>query len=60
VDVARGQLVGRRLEAVTIVMDLDEIGPVVWRPASGRDRRRLERLTEVCQDIPERSKLGDK
>ena len=59
VDVDRGQLVRRRLEDIAGVMDLDELTPVGGRPARGRDRRQLERFTEVRQDLPNRTGLRD-
>ena len=42
VDVDHGELVGGRLDDVTIVVRLDEIGPVDRRPAGGRERGRFE------------------
>jgi hypothetical protein len=47
VDVDRGQLVGRRLKDIAIVMDLHELTPVGGRAPGRRDGRRLERLAEV-------------
>ena len=42
VDVDRGQLVGRGLKDVAVVMDLHDLAPVGrWAPG-GRDGRRLE------------------
>jgi hypothetical protein len=35
------------LKDVAVVMDLHELAPVGGRPASGRDRRRLERFAKV-------------
>jgi len=30
-----------------------------WRPASGRERRRLQRLSHMCRNLPDRPRLGD-
>jgi hypothetical protein len=54
VDVDRGQLVGRRLKDIAIVMDLHELTPVGGRAPGRRDGRRLERLAEVCENLPDR------
>jgi hypothetical protein len=60
VDVDHGQVVGRGLKDVALVMDLHEFAPVGGR-ASGRcERRRLERLAQVCQDLPNRVRLADR
>jgi hypothetical protein len=56
VDVDRGELVRRRLEVVAIVMKLHEFAPVGGRPASGRDRRWLERFAEVRQGLNSRGR----
>ncbi len=56
-DVDRGQLVGRRLKDIAIVMHLDKFVPVGGWAASGRDRRRFERFAEMCQDLPNRPRL---
>jgi hypothetical protein len=47
VDVDRGQLVGRGLKDVAVVMDLHKLAPVGGRAAGGRDGRRLERLADL-------------
>ena len=44
----------RRLKDVAVVVGLHEFAPVGRRAAGGRKRRRLERLAEVCQDLPDR------
>jgi hypothetical protein len=59
VYVDRGQLVGRRLKDVALVMGLHEFSPVGGRPAGRRDRRRFERFAEVCHNLPDRAWLGD-
>jgi hypothetical protein len=60
VDIDRGQFVGRHLNRLAVVMSLDELAPVGGR-ASGRcERRRLERLAQVCQDLPNRVRLADR
>jgi len=59
VDVDRGQLVGRRLKDIAIVMDLHELTPVGGRAPGRRDGRRLERLAEVCENLPDRPWLCD-
>ena len=58
-DVDTGQLVGRRLNDIAIVMRLDELAPVGGRATSGRHRWRLEWFAEVCENLPDRSRLGD-
>ena len=40
-------------------MDLHEFAPVSGRAASGQHRRRFERFAEVCQDLPDRPRVGD-
>ena len=47
-DIDRGQLVGRRLKDVAVVVGLDEFAPVGRRAMSGRDWRRFERLAVVA------------
>ena len=56
VDVDHGQLVRRDLKDVAIVMGLHEFTPVGGRAAGGRDRRRLEWLAEVCEDLTSRGR----
>ena len=56
VDVDHGQLVGRHLNRFAIVMDLHELAPVDRRATGGRDGRRLERLTEVCEGLTSRGR----
>ena len=56
VDVDRGQLVGRRLKDIAIVMDLHELTPVGGRAPGRRDGRRLERLAEVCEGLTSRGR----
>jgi hypothetical protein len=59
VDVDRGQLLGRCLEDVAVIVDLHELAPVGGRPAGGRERRWFERFAEVGEDLPDRSGLRD-
>jgi len=59
VDVDHGQLIGRRLEDVAVVMDLDELAPVGGWAAGGCDRWWLERFAEVGQNLADRARLGD-
>jgi len=59
VNVDRGQLFGRRLKDIAIVMHLDKFVPVGGWASSGRDRRRFERFAEMCQDLPNRPRLCD-
>ena len=40
-------------------MDLREFAPVGRRPTSERKWSWLERLAEMCQDLPNRPRLGD-
>ena len=56
VDVDRGQLLGRRLKDVPLIMDLHELAPVGRRATSGRHWRRFERFAEVCQDLTSRGR----
>jgi len=60
VDVDRGQLLYPSLKDVAVVVGLDELAPVGRRAAGGRHGRRLERLTAVGENLPDRSRLGDK
>jgi len=59
VDVDHLQLVGRRLEDVAVVVDLDEFAPVGGRAAGGRDGWWLERFAEMREDFPDRPRLRD-
>ena len=59
VDVDRGQLVGRRLKDIAVVMRLDKFAPVGGRATSGCNRWWLERFAEMCQDLSDRAGLGD-
>ena len=58
VDVDRGQLVGRGLKDVAVVMNLHELAPVGRWATSGRAGRRLEWFAEVCENLPDRPRLG--
>jgi hypothetical protein len=59
VDVDVGQLAGRHLKDCPVVVNLHELFPVGRGDTDGRDRRRFERLAEVCQDLPDRPRIGD-
>ena len=50
----------RRLKDVAVVMDLHEPAPVGGRVSGGREGRRLERFTQVCEDLPDRPRLADR
>jgi hypothetical protein len=54
-----GQLDYPSLKYRPVVVDLDELGPIGGRGTCGRDGRRLERFAEVCQDLPDRARIGD-
>ena len=58
-DIDRGQLIGRRLKDIAVVVGLDELAPVGGRPASGRERRWFERFAEVGEDLPDWPRIGD-
>ncbi len=47
------------MEDCPVVVDLYELAPVSGRATSGRHRRRFERFAEVCQDLPDRPRVGD-
>jgi hypothetical protein len=59
VDVDHGQIVGRRLKDCPIVMDLHELSPIDRLATGRRDGRWFERLAEMCQDLPDRPRIGD-
>ena len=59
VNIDRGQFVGRGLKDVAVVMSLDELAPVGGRAPGRRDWWRLERFAEMCQDLPDRARIGD-
>ena len=44
---------------MAVVMDLHELAPVGGRASSGREGRRLEWFTHVCEDLPDRLRLRD-
>ena len=60
VDVDRGQLVGRRLKDRPVVVRLRELAPVGGRAAGGREGRRLERFTQMREDLPDRPRIADR
>jgi hypothetical protein len=47
-----------RLKDCPVVIGLHELGPFGRRTTGGRDGRRLERFAEMCQDLPDRPRLG--
>ena len=49
----------RRLKDVAVVVDLHELSPVGRWATGGRDGRRLERFAEMCQDLPDRPRIGN-
>jgi hypothetical protein len=59
VDVDHGELVGRGLDDVTIVMRLDEFGRIGGRPAGGRERGRFEGFVDRLEDLPDGRRVGD-
>ena len=59
VNIDHGQLVYPSLNRFAIVMDLHELAPVDRPATGGRDGRRLERLAEVCENLPDRPRLRD-
>lgn len=50
-DIDRGQLVGRRLKDIAVVVGLHELAPVGRRAARGRNGRQLERLTKMRERL---------
>lgn len=50
-NIDHGQLVGRTLDAITVIMDLDELGPFGGRTTGGRDGRRFEGFADVKMDL---------
>ena len=59
VDVNHGQLLGRRLEDVAVIVNLHELAPVGGRATSWRDRRRFEWFTQVGENLADRPRFGD-
>jgi len=59
VDVAVGQLVGRRLKDCPVVVELHELDPIGVRYTGRRDGQRFERFTKVREDLPDRARIGD-
>jgi hypothetical protein len=59
VDVDVGQFVGRRLSHVAFVVDLHELSPVGRWATGGRDGRWFERFAEMCEDLPDRPRIGN-
>jgi len=56
VDIDHGQLIGRRLEDVAIVVDLDELAPVGGRAAPAAGPRRLPMFPMASAVTPFRSR----
>ena len=59
VNVDNGQLVGRHLNRFAVVMGLHELAPVGGRAPGRRDGWWLQRLAEVCQNLPDGPRLRD-
>jgi hypothetical protein len=59
VDVDHGQLVGRGLDDIAIVMRVHEFAPVGGVPAGGGEGRRFEALAHVRENLPDRGRMGD-
>ena len=47
------------MKDVAVVMGLHELAPVGRRAASGRTRRRLERLAKMYENLPDVPWIGD-
>ena len=60
VDIKHGQFVRRGLKDVAIVMGLHELALVGGRAPGRRDGWWLQRLAEVCENLPDRPWLRDK
>ena len=58
-DVDHRRVVRRRLDRVAVVMHLHELVPAGGRASGRGQRRRLERFTEMEQDLPDRRRVGD-
>ena len=58
VDVDHGQLVYPSLKDCPVVVGLHELSPVGRRATGCRDGRRLEWFAEMCQDLPDRPRIG--
>jgi len=59
VNVDAGQLVGRCLKGIAVVMRLDEFALVGGRAPGRRHWWWLEWFAEVCENLPDRARLGD-
>ena len=59
VNVDTGQLVGRCLKGIAVVIRLDEFALVCGRAPGRRDWWWLERFAEVCENLPDRPWLCD-
>ena len=49
----------RRLKDCPVVIGLHALSSVGRRTTGGRGGRRLERFAQVCQDLPDRPRIGD-
>ena len=49
----------RRLKDCPVVVGLDNLAPVGRRATGGREGRWFEWFAEVCQDLPDRPRIGD-
>jgi len=59
VDIDRGQLVGRLLKDIAVVVHLHEFAPVGRRPACVRNGRRLKRLAKMRENLADGPWIGD-
>ena len=58
-DVDHGQLIGRRLEDIAVVMSLEKLAPVGGWTAVGCDRWRLKRSAKMGQNLADWARLRD-
>ena len=60
VDVDDWKIVWRVLDAIAVVMDLDEFAPVGRRPSRGRHRWWLDRFAHMSEDFSDRAWIADR
>ena len=58
-DIDHRQVVRRRVDRVTVVMELNELVPTGRRPSCRRERWWLGGLAEIREDLPDRRRVGD-
>lgn len=58
-DVDHGQLIGRRLEDIAVVMSLEKLAPVGGWTAVGCDRWRLKRSAKMGQNLADWARLRE-